>query len=71
MAASSAILAGLAAGALATPAHAMGAAVRGLVVGGLVGLPVGAGLAAAAVAYSATPLAARRAIRSRTPPKRR
>ena len=45
MAASVVILAGLATGAAATPAHSMGAAVRGLVLGGLGGLPLGAALA--------------------------
>lgn len=49
MAASVAILTGLATGAPATPAHAMGAAVRGLLLGGLGGLPLGAALARAAV----------------------
>ena len=45
MAASVAILTGLATGAAATPAHAMGAAVRGLLLGGLGGVPLGAVLA--------------------------
>ncbi len=45
MAASVSILAGLATGAAVTPAHAMGAAVRGLLLGGVGGLPLGVAVA--------------------------
>ena len=48
MAASVAILGGLAVGATATPAQALGVAIRGLLLGCLGGLPLGAGLASAA-----------------------
>jgi hypothetical protein len=48
MAASAAVLGGLAIGAAVTPAQAMGAAIRGLFLGGLGGLPLGAALASAA-----------------------